>query len=252
MKAKFPLIVAGVSALAVSLPAQVAFDGDYSQDFNSLAASGTGNPWTDNTTISGWYASRSTYDAGTGSSNTGAMYSFGPANNTDRALGSVGSGTTGAVSYGVRLQNTSGFTLESFEVSYTGEQWRSGGTTSGSQTVTFSYNIGVNLNLGVATGWTAVTALDFTSPVFSTTVGALNGNLTANRTERSLTLNGVSLAPGQELFLRWVDADHSGTDHGLAIDDLNVTALTVVPEPSTLALVGGGLLFLLHRLRRRH
>src|SRR6187455_1354616 len=54
------------------------------EDFNTLASTvATGNVWQDNSTIPGWYATRSVgaiaYNSGTGSSNTGALYSFGVA-----------------------------------------------------------------------------------------------------------------------------------------------------------------------------
>ena len=68
------------------------------ENFDTLASSGTSFTWTDNSTIPGWYTSRTSYTVGTGSSNTGALYSFGVAGVnplTDRALGSVGSGSTG-------------------------------------------------------------------------------------------------------------------------------------------------------------
>src|SRR5262249_52055362 len=45
-----------------------------------------------------------------------------------------------------------------------------------------------------------------------------------NKVSISSTINGLSLADGQEILLRWSDPDHSGTDHGLAIDDFSVTA----------------------------
>lgn len=259
MKAKLSLIFAGAAAVSVPMQAQVAFDGDYTQEFNALATTGTGtaNTWVDNTTLTGWYASRATYNAGTGSNNAGSLYSFGASTGgtvTERALGSVASDGIGSIGFGVRLQNTAGVTLENFVVSYIGEQWRNGGNNT-QQSLTFWYQIGSNLtnpdpNSNI--GWTAVTALDFTGPIALSGTAALDGNAAANRVELSATLSGVSLAPNQELFLRWVDVNDAGSDHGLAIDSFNVTALTVVPEPSTWVLLGGGLFFLANRMRRRN
>src|SRR6266404_2261361 len=126
------------------------------ENFNTLASTGTGLTWTDNSTIPGWYSSRATYNSGTGSSNTGALYSFGVAGTgllTDRALGSVGSSGTGTVYWGVKLTNNTGATITSLDVSYIGEQWRNGGATSPAvsvaQTVDFQYQIA---NAGVITG----------------------------------------------------------------------------------------------------
>src|SRR5687768_5584402 len=76
------------------------------ETFDTLASTGNGNAWADNSTIPGWYSSRAAYNAGTGSVNTGALYSFGVAGTnpvTDRALGSVGSGGTGTIYWGVKL-----------------------------------------------------------------------------------------------------------------------------------------------------
>lgn len=253
MKAKLPLIFAVVSALAAPLHAQVAFDGDYSQDFNTLATSGTANTWTDNSTLAGWYASRTTYIANAGTSTTGGLHSYGAASASERALGSLASAGSGVVGYGVRLQNSSGATLSDFTVSYTGEQWRNNNNTT-QHGLTFWYLVGSGLeglDLQSDIGWTAFAGLNFTGPIALTGAAALDGNAAANQVELSATLSGVSLAPNQEIFLRWSDIDNAGSDHALAIDNFNVTALTVVPEPSTWVLLGGGLLFLAHRLRRR-
>jgi hypothetical protein len=103
------------------------------ENFDTLASTGTGIAWADNTTIPGWYSSRVTYNSGTGSSNAGALYSFGVAGTnpvTDRALGSVGSGATGTVFYGARFVNNTGNTITSLDVSYNGEQWRNGGSSN--------------------------------------------------------------------------------------------------------------------------
>ncbi|MEZ4839075.1 hypothetical protein [Flavobacterium sp.] len=47
--------------------------GSHSQDFNTLASTGTSNTWTNNSAIPNWYSQRTgsgtTYAAGTGTSN---------------------------------------------------------------------------------------------------------------------------------------------------------------------------------------
>jgi hypothetical protein len=76
--------------------------------------------------------------------------------------------------------------------------------------------------------------LNFTGPVATATAGALDGNATANRTVFSnVLLPGVVLLPGQEIFLRWVDLNDAGNDHGLAVDDfsLTFTSVTAVTNP---------------------
>ncbi|HSK64898.1 MAG TPA: lamin tail domain-containing protein, partial [Pyrinomonadaceae bacterium] len=205
------------------------------ENFDTLASTGTGIVWTDNGTIPGWYSTRVAYNSGTGSSNTGALYSFGVAGTnpaTDRALGSVASGGTGTIFYGVRFINNTGNTINSLDVSYVGEQWRNGGSSSATpsiaQTIEFEYQVanagaitGINTP---STGWVDHDALDFTSPIFGTTTNsALDGNAPANRTAKSSTIT-LTVAPGQEVWLRWRDIDNPNNDHGLAVDDLSVTA----------------------------
>ncbi|MEH2239058.1 Calx-beta domain-containing protein [Nostoc sp.] len=201
------------------LPAS--FTGIYSQNFNSLANSGTSIPWVDDSTISGWYATRTNYIPGSGSNNTGGLYSFGTTG--DRALGSVSSGTTGTIYYGLRLQNNTGSSITNLQVGYTGEQWRNGGNTSPQQ-LKFSYQIGSTLtNLTTGT-WNSATSLDFTSPIATATAAALNGNQVANKvviTPITITL-ATPIANGEEIILRWEDIDDGGNDHGLAIDDVSV------------------------------
>jgi hypothetical protein len=95
-------------------------------------------------------------------------------------------------------------------------------------------------------GWTSFSALNFLSPTTGATAAALDGNAAANRTVFSnVLLTGVTLAPGQELFLRWLDADDSGNDHGLGVDDFSVSASLAVPEPATAVLGGFAALALL-------
>jgi len=223
--------------LLARVSAQIAISaGNYHQSFDTLAAGGTGHTWTDNLTLPGWYASKTgggstvaSYNAGTGSANTGALYSFGVAgtsNLTDRALGSVASGTPGDLAYGVRFLNDTAVSQTNIAISYTGEQWRNGGSGS-SNTLLFSYRLGdgaiTNADAANTVAWTALPALDFVTPIVTPTASALDGNASANRYRfTSVQLTGVVLLPGQELFLRWRDVNDTGADHGLGVDDLTV------------------------------
>ena len=201
------------------------------ENFDTLASAGTNITWTDNSTVPGWYSTRATYNSGTGSSNTGALYSFGLAGTnsvTDRALGSVASSGTGTVFQAARLTNNTGLTIASLDISYVGEQWRNGGNAA-AHTLTFQYQVA---NAGIitganapTTGWTTVPELSFTSPVTGATAATLDGNAPANRVVKSGTL-AVTVADGQEIWVRWQDPDDTGSDHGLAVDDFSVTATT--------------------------
>lgn len=207
--------------------------GFYTQNFDSLPATGS-TDWVDDFTIEGWYAQRTgsntTILPSTGTSTTGALYSFGTS--TDRALGSLGSATVGSFALGVSFRNSTDATLTLTTLAYTGEQWRYSGTAA-TQAVTFSYQTGpatiTALSPGSDTGWTSVSALDFTSPVSSGTTGALDGNDAANRSTLTTDLN-LQLAPGEWITFRWRDVDHPGSDHGLAIDDFRLDwSLPVIP-----------------------
>src|SRR5262245_20564865 len=208
------------------------------ENFDTLASTGTGIVWADNSTIPGWYSTRATYNSGTGSSNAGALYSFGDAGTnpaTDRALGSVASGSTGTVYQAARLTNNTGSTITSLNISYVGEQWRNGGNAT-VHSLTFQYqvaNAGVITGANVpTTGWTTYSPLSFTGPIATATAAALDGNANANRIPISATLT-VTVNNGQEIWLRWQDPDDTGNDHGLAIDDFSVTASgTVTPTPT--------------------
>ncbi len=205
----------------------------YSQNFDSLANIGTSSPWTNDVSLPGWYLGTdanptvTSYLVGIGSGTTGGFYSFGSTLSTDRALGGLGSNSyygasgSGKGYIGLILQNQTGATFTSLDISYTGEQWRNGGNAT-VQSLTFSYIISASIPTLTAPG-TAFSALDFASPTHTTTSGALDGNLAANRTGLSSTITGIVIPDGWYIMLRWIDLNDSGNDHGLAIDDLSVT-----------------------------
>lgn len=203
----------------------------HSQNFDTLAQSGTSNPWTDNSTLPGWYAARSVavppviYLAGTGTGTTGGLWSFG-ANPVigDRALGGIGSNAAGDILWAVVLENTGSTPITELAVSFVGEQWRNGGNTD-AQTVGFTYSLDATT---ITSGtWTGVASLDFTSPITGATAGALDGNNAANRISLSETLP-ITINPGETVWLRWLRPNSPGNDHGLAIDDFSVTATFAV------------------------
>ena len=221
--------------------------GSHTQNFNTLATTGTTNAWTNNSTISSWYSQRTgtgtTYEATTGTATAGNLYSFGSASNTDRAIGTVGSSNAAAgnFAHGVLLRNTSGSIISSITVTYTLEQWRNGNNTT-PNVVTFWYQTSTStissLTPNNNTGWTQVSALSTQSPINTGTAGALDGNATANKsTLTNISIPSLSLANNSYIMLKWEDPDHTGTDHGLGIDD--VTISWTVSSTPTATITGG-------------
>jgi len=244
------LVMSGVVCSLFEARAQIVLSGSaYSENFDGLSSTGTGNAWSDHATIPGWYAGSTSgfggdYRAGSGTSTTGDLYSFGTG--SDRALGSLASSGSGGFAYGVRLQNGSGQTLGGFVLSYHAEQWRDSRTSV--QTLEFSYKISSTALTapepahapGVG-GWVGLAGLNFASPQFAAS-GALDGNAAANRQSfLAVGLTGATLNPGEELFLRWTDADDTGSDHAFGIDNFSI-AYSAVPEPEEITMVTGAVL----------
>jgi hypothetical protein len=222
----------------------------FTQDFNTL---GTANvAWVDNTTLAGWYLRAENSDilltASAGTGTTGTPYNFGAAGSQERAIGAIGSSGNSFTNYYLRIQNNTGSTITSLDISYDGELWRSGGLqpAASNNFFAFSYAIGFPtlLDSAVTTGWTSLTALNY-APTVAVAAGAQLGAAT-NKTG---TITGLSLDNGSEITLRWLGNDGVGTDAGIAIDNVSVTA---VPEPSTYALILGaaGVLLLVRRRQR--
>ncbi|HRE90688.1 MAG TPA: hypothetical protein PK095_16300, partial [Myxococcota bacterium] len=204
-----------------------------SQNFDGLPNTGTSiaKP-TFLEALPGWALTTgvSNLRTGTGSDNAGSIYSFGAAASTERALGGIGSSSTGTQNWGFCYTNTQATALTNLKLDYVGEQWRVGQLNANQLDVSYSLEATVSADLASTVdddaGWTRVNALDFVSPTLSSTAGALDGNNTNNRTARSHTF-AETLPVGGTLCVRWRDIDNSGADHGLAIDDL---VLTGVPQ----------------------
>ena len=199
-------IPADISALASAV----------TQNFNTLASSGTSSAMP-----ARWYflESGSAADGNFTASSTassGDTYSMGSTSNSERALGSIRTGTFNST-YGVALRNTTGSTITTLVVSYTGETWRVG-SASRVDTIDFAYSTDATT---LANGsWTDVNQLDYANPGQATGNGALQ-----HSSAIAHTITGLSIPNNAVFFLRWTDADATGSDDMMGIDDVSITGL---------------------------
>jgi hypothetical protein len=249
----------------------------------SLQGTTTGkyaNGWADDSTtiaatqisLPGWYLyypTETTTEGGTNNhqrfregngQNTGSFWGFGSSSSdSEKALGDVGSTTTapnGENFYiGFRLTNNTANTITEFKVTYDGEQWRDGQATTG-ETLSFAYSTtATTADWNTTATFVSVNSLDFTAPVPAGTSSSgtgVDGNTAGKVADISATISGVSIAPGQEVWLRWADAQlESNADDGLAIDNLRFQA-TPEPTGAGLLLLGGFGVLTQRRRRKRH
>ncbi len=257
-------LCAAAAAMAL-LPAHAAINVSspafsYAQNFDTLAASGTPN-WFNDSTLAGWslFTAAGTtvpsYATGDGSSNTGSFYSFGTVGSSDRALGGTGSGgsyfgspLSGAVAgyIAVAFTNGTGNALSGFSLAFDGEQWRNGGNTS-AQSMVLQYGFGASF--AAVGSWAQPGGrFDWASPVTGSTAAAVDGNAAGKVASRGGIVN-TAWASGDTLWVRWIETNDVGNDHGLAIDNLSLS-VSAVPEPATWALMLCGGAALVARLRR--
>jgi len=225
------------------------FSGNYSQNFDGLASSGTGNAWSNDVTLPGWQLFRqpaatpvaiSSYNADTGAGNSGTVLSYGSSASSDRALGSLGSGgayygsaAAGTVAgwFALALNNATAAPITNLAISFNGEQWRNGGNST-AQTMVLEYGYGTGFD--TVTSWTAPGgSFNWSSPVATATAAAVDGNNAGRVGSLGGTLN-LSANPwvaDGTLWLRWTETNDSGNDHGLAIDDLTITSAQAPAQP---------------------
>jgi uncharacterized protein len=222
----------------------------YSENFDSLnPAFNSGNPhtWTDNTTISGWYTNQTVYYSNSNFTDTSRMYNMRLASDsTNQSLGGVPGGGQPLIAIGARLINDTGSALTSFSLSYVGAQWRNSANAVAS-TIVVDWNINPG-GLGSGT-WTSLgSAATFVAPHTGGTAGNLDGTLSANRATLTASVTeGFFWGAGEELWIRWSIANHSGTNHAVSIDNVTFAA---IPEPGHLGAFIIGVLALITCWRR--
>ena len=193
------LSVGGLAAVAVlsggaAQAAVVLTTPVYFQNFDTLANTGTSS------VLPGGFeilergtAANTLYTAGTGSGTTGDTYSFGASGSTDRALGGLQSNALNPL-FGIQFTNLLGRTISAFNISFVGEQYRLGAQNRVDR-LAFEYSLNATgLNTGT---FIPLTALDFVAPTTRGTVGALDGNASANQRAISGTIAGLELLQGQ-------------------------------------------------------
>jgi len=247
-------------SVSVAAPVNYSTPGNViTENFDSLANAGTLIAWTNDSTLPAWSLYNSlgnavaTYNSGNGGSNAGAFYSFGTVDTTERALGGTASGGAYFGSPGsgalagwitVAINNNTGGTLSDFTVGFDGEQWRNGGNTA-AQTMVLEYGFGATF--GTVGSWTAPGGnFDWSSVVNSSTAAAVDGNAAGLVAGKGGTINNLTWNQGDTLWIRWIENNDIGNDHGMGIDNFSFSA---TPEPTSLGLLAFGAMVALRRRR---
>ena len=203
--------------------------------------------WIDNETFRGWSAAyydglKKVYDTPShlmvseGRSRTEVAFSLYRTETarSDGALGSQPSDqrspgvNSGGIFYGVSLINATPAALTRLSLSYRVELYRLAAAPNVSQsTLRVSYRVGGE-SLGEGT-WIDLPESDYTTPLENSgrAVGQnMDGNNAPHATSfANITAPGLTLDPGQRLWLRWFDVNNSAVDHGIALDDVAITLL---------------------------
>lgn len=241
---------------------------DYATDATYLGIPGW-HLWSDVTTLNtstGGHNAHAQFRYGGGNATSGTgffAFSSTTPNDSEKALGihsapAFTDSGTGRRSYiGLQLTNNTNKTLDSFTITYDGEQYRE----AAGATAADGFDLQWSLVVSPTSGWrdnptnggfynNGVSGVDyggasanqpggFLAPINNNAGAvALNGNLPANRVaDITLTVSNITWAPGSDLWIRWRD---NFTHDGIAIDNVRFSA-TAVPEPGTLALASLGL-----------
>ena len=222
-----PLSSGSASAVGASSPSPLALiAAGCVESFNGLTSAGTAASLPPGVAFDEGLGSSARndglYTETDGSGNAGDVYSLGAVGATERAFGSLRSGTL-QPTLGVVVRNDTGAAITSLGVTYTLEQWRQGGGAR-FDGLNVDYSTSTTALLGGV--YTPVAALNGSAPNGGPTAAALtfNGNLAANRVTKSATISGLSIPVGGTILLRWNDIDAAGSDDALGIDDLALVA----------------------------
>ena len=152
------------------------------------------------------------------------------------------------------MRNDTGAEVDILSLSGIMEQWRTGSSATVDETVAFEYSLdaaGIGDN---EASWTPLSAMNVEERLtFSTSAGAIDGNLPEHQRQMAGIISGLGWADQGTLTMRWVGSDVSGSDGLYALDNFTLHAgIAPIPEPTTLGTLAVGLALLtLGRWSRR-
>ncbi|MBK8497664.1 MAG: T9SS type A sorting domain-containing protein [Flavobacteriales bacterium] len=225
--------------------------GTYTQDFQSITATALTPAAIATTTMldastqagglstNGWYIYH--HNGGTprwgrtnGGSATGSFFGMYDAQPTpNRALGALGSGSI-TTAFGIVLQNNTGNTINSLNVSYDAVMNRNPSSTVNNYPM--SYRVSATNVLAVsgtgdgtfndaAGAW--VSGTGFTTPGSGTgspgTQAAISPLFQIGGASIAQTLSGLGWANGEYLYIRWKDFDEAGSDACAGVDNFSLS-----------------------------
>lgn len=177
-------------------------------------------------TMPGWFGYCSVAmkaGASAGDQSTGGIISFGPTTSADtnRSLGLLATGTSGATAFAVRILNLTPDTLTNMNLSFTGELWRQQTT---AKSLAFSYYVdptGSN-TFSVNNITSNLTALNVSFPTGSSTSGTSGPILTNFLAVTNQVISNCP--PGAALWLIWQMTSDTSGGQGIGIDNLSFSA----------------------------
>ncbi|MEY3048998.1 MAG: hypothetical protein RL365_1036, partial [Bacteroidota bacterium] len=167
------------------------------------------------------------YTAATGASNTGDSYSLGLVGSSLRTLGALRSGSL-ASSFGAKFLNNTNASINSITVTYVGETWRVGNTNR-TDKIDFQYSLNAtDLSNGT---WIDVDSLDYENiPQANTASGSV-----LHSQQKNYTIFGLNIPAGAYFLIKWIDADATGSDDAIGINDFSIKPCFTVASPTTTA-----------------
>lgn len=205
--------------------------GGYCEDFERFEALASGTAWADGLTVPCWQAhdgaaayGRLTVKAGMGNQNAG-LYAYHGTNRNEAAdysLAAVAKSGNRA-RFGFAVTNDTDGVLTDFELGFTARQW----TFTAARTVAQSLHVDWLVTNGVvavsaAGDWREIPALRFDAVASLAIAGDVADEATGSvRIAHRLALDGVRLARGQVLMLRW-RPDGVANGEALGVDDVSL------------------------------